>query len=75
VPAPAGVITPHHLPGTNPFLHEVPDWYGIPFDAVRGGAETMRPEYRKVMGKADVVPQKCERYCDCGKDAGACNLH
>jgi hypothetical protein len=53
----------------------VPDWYGIPFDAVRGGAETMRPEYRKVMGKADVVPQKCERYCDCGKDAGACNLH
>jgi hypothetical protein len=75
VPNPPGVITPHHLPGTNPFLHEVADWYGIPYDAVRGGAETMRPEYRKVMGKPEHVPEKCERYCDCGKDAGACNLH
>jgi len=34
------------LPGTNVFLKEFPQKYGIPEQAARGGAETMYPEYR-----------------------------
>ena len=74
VPKPAGAV-PHHLPGTNPFLHEVADWYGLPAEATRGGPDTMYPEYRKRMGKpANPPPARCERYCDCGLDGGGCNL-
>ena len=29
---------PHHLPGTNPWLHEFAETYGLPFEATRGGA-------------------------------------
>ena len=43
---------PNHLPGTNPFLHEVADWYGLAYAATRGGAETIYPEYRKDDGQA-----------------------
>lgn len=47
---PAGVI-PHHLPGQNKFLTEFADKYKLPFEAARGGAETMYPEYRlKISG-------------------------
>jgi hypothetical protein len=74
IPLPQGTV-PAHLPGTNPFLHEVADWYGLPYVATRGGAETMYPEFRQKMGKPDnPVPAKCERYCVCGMNAGACNL-
>jgi hypothetical protein len=74
VPMP-GDSVPHHLPGTNPFLHEVADWYGLPYEATRGGAETMYPEYRKKMGKPrNPPPARCERYCDCGLDGRGCNL-
>jgi hypothetical protein len=65
---------PNHLPGTNDFLHEVADWYGLPYEVTRGGAQTMYPEYRAKMGKPDKVPAKCERYCTCGENGGACNL-
>jgi hypothetical protein len=66
---------PAHLPGANPFLHEVADWYGLPYEATRGGPETMYPEYRSRMGKPDKpVPQKCDRYCRCGENGGPCNL-
>jgi hypothetical protein len=41
-----GVI-PHHLPGTNTFVKEFSQRYGVPFEATRGGPETMYPEYRK----------------------------
>ena len=67
-------VVPNHLPGTNPFLHEVADWYGLPYEATRGGAETTYPEYRAKMVKPDKVPAKCERYCTCGENGGACNL-
>jgi hypothetical protein len=40
---------PHHLPGTNPFLHEYADMWDLPFEAVQGGAETMYPEYEERM--------------------------
>jgi len=41
---PRGAV-PHHLPGTNAYLREFADKHGIPFDAARGGAATMYPDY------------------------------
>ena len=46
VDRPRGVI-PHLLPGTNPYLHEFSEDYRIPYEATRGGPETMYPEYRE----------------------------
>jgi hypothetical protein len=37
----------YHLPGQNPWLTEYSDKLGIPYEASRGGAETMYPEYQK----------------------------
>ena len=74
IPKPADTV-PHHLPGTNPYLHEVANWYGLPYEATRGGAETLYPEYRLKMGKPEKSPEKCERYCACGQNGGPCNLH
>ena len=65
---------PNHLPGTNPFLHEVADWYGLPYEATRGGAQTLYPEYRMKMSKPEKSPGKCDRYCTCGQNGGPCNL-
>ena len=48
---PAGYV-PHHLPGTNPFLGEFAAKYGLPPEAVRGGAETTYPEYRLTLSKS-----------------------
>ena len=70
----AADIVPSHQPGANPFLHEVADWYGLPYEATRGGAETLYPEYRLRMGKPEKSPSKCERYCTCGQNGGPCNL-
>ena len=36
---------PHYLPGQNPYLREFSELSGIPFEATRGGKETMYPEY------------------------------
>ncbi len=63
---------PNHLPGTNPFLHEVADWYGLPYQATRGGAETLYPEYKKKMDKPEHPREKCERYCSCGAEGFIC---
>jgi hypothetical protein len=41
---PKGVI-PHHLPGTNPFLKEYAENHNLPYEAIRGGANTIYPEY------------------------------
>jgi len=43
---PKGAV-PHLLPGTNQFVKEFGERYGVPYEATRGGAETMYPEYRK----------------------------
>jgi hypothetical protein len=40
---------PHYLPGQNAFLVEYSQKHGIPYEATRGGAATMYPEYRKVI--------------------------
>lgn len=63
VPRPAGTV-PHHLPGTNPNLHEFANWYGLPFEATRGGAETLYPEYRSKITPYN-PPAQCTRYCHC----------
>jgi hypothetical protein len=44
VDRPRGYV-PHHLPGANPYLQDAAKMYGIPFEATRGGAATMYPEY------------------------------
>ena len=62
---------PHRLPGTNPFLREVANWYGLPYDGVRGGSATLYPEYRERMTLPDDAPQQCGRYCRCGNISSA----
>ena len=72
---PAGVQkVPNHLPGTNPYLTEFADWYGLELAATRGGAETMYPEYRDTMGAPHArPPDRCQRYCTCSGGFG-CNV-
>ena len=55
LPRPAGWV-PHHLPGTNTIIREFSDQYGVPFEATRGGAETMLPEYQKKL-KQMAIPR------------------
>jgi hypothetical protein len=57
---------PHYLPGKNPFIDEVSKLYGIPLEAVLGGAETLYPVYRKKIKDKFVAPEKCTRYCGYG---------
>ena len=38
---------PHFLPGKNPWLKEFAQTEKLPYEATRGGAETMYPEYRQ----------------------------
>jgi len=45
VDRPQGVV-PHHLIGANTFLEEFSKKVKVPYEATRGGAETMYPEYR-----------------------------
>jgi hypothetical protein len=61
---------PHYLPGGNPFLKEVSDAYRIPLAAVRGGAATMYPEYRKALKDLYVAPAMCTRNCCAGVGGG-----
>ncbi len=63
VPLPEGTV-PHHLPGQNPNLMEFAERFGLPFEATRGAAETLYPEYRMRMGPYN-PPAMCERYCAC----------
>ncbi|MGE0594611.1 MAG: hypothetical protein AB7G23_09260 [Vicinamibacterales bacterium] len=73
VPVAAGTV-PHWLPGANPYLREFSEWYGIPFEATRGGAETMYPEYRQKMGQTFSTLDRCGRYCQCFNGRGGCGL-
>ncbi len=62
----AAQLVPHHLPGTNPWLQMFAEEYGLPYAATRGGAETLYPEYRLVMGQpAKPAPAQCDVYCIC----------
>jgi len=64
---------PHFLPGHNPFVDELTKSYGIPLDAVMGGAATMYPEYRRRMKGVYVAPKMCTADC-CGWDLGSAFL-
>src|SRR5437773_7203942 len=39
---------PHYLPGENPYLTEPAFKYKVPIEGVRGGAETLYPDWRSV---------------------------
>jgi hypothetical protein len=47
----------YHLPGQNPWLEEYSQRNGIPYEAVRGGAATMYPEYQKKLATMPVPPK------------------
>jgi len=40
---------PFYLPGNNPFIEDYAKLYGVPFEAVFGGAPTLYPEYQPTM--------------------------
>ena len=40
---------PFYLPGQNPFIEDYAKLYGVPFEAVFGGAPTTYPEYLPTM--------------------------
>ncbi len=71
LPTERGAV-PHYLPGTNPFLTEVAERYGLPAKGVRGGAETMYPEFRLTMGPPAAKPERCKLYCTCMNTGMAC---
>ncbi|MBN4075805.1 hypothetical protein JYU22_04425 [Gammaproteobacteria bacterium AH-315-E17] len=43
-------LVPNYLPGENPYLDEFAEIYHLPMSGVRGGAETLYPEFREEMG-------------------------
>jgi hypothetical protein len=63
---------PAYLPGTNPFLNEFADRWGLPRSGPRGGAATMYPEFRLKMEKSATTPEKCTLYCKCMNDGAVC---
>ena len=60
---------PAYMPGEHPFKNEFGERHGLPEAAVRGGPETMYPEYRKVLEGQYQRPDGCTRYC-CGWGGG-----
>jgi len=52
-------MVPFFLPGHNPFMMEVSKTYGLPEDAVLGGAKTMYPEYRDYLKDKYARPATC----------------
>lgn len=65
---------PHILPGQNPYMDLMPDWYGLPLEGVRGGSATIYPEYVEQIVRPENVPLQCDRYCTCGANNGPCEL-
>lgn len=54
---PQGVV-PSFMPGENPFTTEFAAKYGIPAQAVLGGADTMYPEYEQKLKKMPIPPKR-----------------
>lgn len=54
-------IVPFYLPGQNPFMRLEGEAYGIPQDAMLGGAKTMYPDYRSYLKDKYVRPKICPR--------------
>lgn len=49
VPGQLEAFVPHFLPGTNQYLKDFAEAYGLPLEATRGGRETMYPEYQQTL--------------------------
>ncbi|HVZ59195.1 MAG TPA: hypothetical protein VG892_00265 [Terriglobales bacterium] len=47
-----------HLPGQNKWLHEFSEKTGIPYEVMRGGAESMYPEYQKKLATMPIPPPR-----------------
>ena len=65
---------PNWLPGANPYLREFSNWYGLPYEATRGGAETMYPEYRSKLPQTWSTLDRCGRYCTCMNEGPGCQV-
>ncbi len=50
VPPNPNNLVPNYLPGENPYLEEFAEIYRLPYSGVRGGEETLYPEFRDIMG-------------------------
>jgi hypothetical protein len=70
-PAPQGTV-PAYLPGTNPYLREFAERYGLPQSGVRGGADTIYPEFRLHMEKPASNPPHCTFFCTCMNTGNSC---
>jgi hypothetical protein len=64
IPRAPGEI-PHYLPGENPYLTEFAESLNLPLAAVRGGSETLLPEYGRQLRGIYQPPAQCPFYC-CG---------
>jgi hypothetical protein len=56
-------VVPHYTPDSNPFVEELTKLYGIPQEAILGGAQTLYPDFRKQIRSKYVRPDHCTRYC------------
>ncbi len=52
---------PNHLPGKNPFLTEFANRFKLPYQATRGGAETMYPEYMQKLKNMPVSNAQAQK--------------
>ena len=58
---------PHYLPGTTPYFDEYAKMYGIPWEATRGGAETIYPEYRAKLKELSRQPNASSAPAQAGR--------
>jgi hypothetical protein len=71
IPGPIDRV-PHFLPGENPYLELLVEWYGVPIDGMRGGSDTIYPEYRDRMELPANPPEVCTLFCNCGENNTPC---
>jgi hypothetical protein len=55
---------PFYAPGANPAIKETLELYGLPDEAMRGGAEMMYPEYQKQMKQTASSLDRCKCGCN-----------
>lgn len=67
----AGAV-PNWLPGANPYLKEASEMYGVPYEASRGGANTLYPEYRETFKQTWSALDRCTKYCTCMNVGNGC---
>jgi len=58
---------PHYLRGTTPYFDEYAKQYGIPWEATRGGATTIYPEYRATLKELLKKPNASSAPAEAGR--------